>query len=130
MKSTEINEINNNLGLMVNNKGILKDIVIISMINEINVVENVSFILSKSLKRERISPDFLVSKKTIGNFNICSIYEILRTKSILNDIDDTKKYLIAPIVAWNSIIKIIPKEKEFRENIELENNISSNKYLC
>ena len=99
------------------------------MINEINVVENVSFILSKSLKRERISPDFLVSKKTIGNFNICSIYEILRTKSILNDIDDTKKYLIAPIVAWNSIIKIIPKEKEFRENIELENNISSNKYL-
>ena len=51
MKSTEINEINNNLGLMVNNKGILKDIVIISMINEINVVENVSFILSKSLKR-------------------------------------------------------------------------------
>lgn len=83
MKSTEINEINNNLGLMVNNKGILKDIVIISMINEINVVENVSFILSKSLKRERISPDFLVSKKTIGNFNICSIYEILRTKSIL-----------------------------------------------
>lgn len=51
MKSTEINEINNNLGLMVNNKGILKDIVIISMINEINVVENVSFILSKCIRQ-------------------------------------------------------------------------------